>query len=218
MNRVLRYLFLFLVVVTTSCSDEEGQYANLTGSVTFWTKNIGTSNPVVTINGVDATISQNYSSTPSCGASGCATFALAPGTYQYTAFGNQSWSGYITISSEGDCVTQELINNTSSYGNATFWTQTDLGCGGIIVYINGTNGTISSYYSSKPSCGSYGCANFSLPVGTYPFTASCNTYNWEGEIEITSGDCSTMRLYVSDKSSDNQSETPTSKDECSNSK
>lgn len=218
MNRVLRYLFLFLVVITTSCSDEEGQYANLTGTVTFWTKNIGGTNPVVTLNGNEATISQNYSSAPICNASGCATFALAPGTYQYTASGSQSWSGYITISSDGDCVTQELVNNSSSYANAIFWTQTDLGCGNISVYIHGTSGTISGHYSSTPSCGSYGCANFYLPVGTYTFTATCITYNWEGEIEITEGDCSTMMLYLGDKSSDKQSESITSKDQCQNSK
>lgn len=214
MTKSLRYLLLLFIVIIASCSDEEGQYADVSATVTFWTKNTGSSLPNVTINGKNATITQSYTSAPLCDAYGCATFILAPGTYQYTATGDQSWSGYITVTASDECLTQELVVTPSAYGDGTFWTQTDLGCGNITVIINGVSRIISSYYASRPSCGSYGCANFNLPVGTYPFTASCNSYNWEGEIEITDGGCSTMRLYVGDKSSNNQTSFPPAKDEC----
>lgn len=214
MTKSLRYLLLLFIVIIASCSDEEGQYADVSATVTFWTKHIGSSLPNVTINGKNAKIIETYTSAPSCDAYGCATFTLAPGTYQYTATGDQNWSGYITVTASDECLTQELVITPTAYGDATFWTQTDLGCGTITVTINGISRYISSYYASKPSCGSYGCANFNLPVGTYTFTVSCNTYNGDGEIEVTDGGCSTMRFYIGDKSSNNQISNPLAKDEC----
>ena len=84
-------------------------------------------------------------------------------------------------------------NNT---GRATFWTNSDLGCGSISVTCSSQSGTITSYYSSgTPSCGASGCANFTLPPGTYSFSASCTNKTWNGTITVTQGGCSTMRLY-----------------------
>lgn len=83
-------------------------------------------------------------------------------------------------------------NNT---GTATFWVNSDLGCGSITVNCNNQSGTITSYYSSAPNCGASGCANFTLPPGTYNFTASCTNKTWNGSITVTSGGCSRMRLY-----------------------
>ncbi|MDX1902639.1 MAG: hypothetical protein SFU27_00660 [Thermonemataceae bacterium] len=87
-------------------------------------------------------------------------------------------------------------NNNSTIGSATFWTQTDLGCGSITVSCGGTTQTITSYYSSgNPGCSASGCANFSLAPGTYNYSASCSSYTWDGTITVTAGNCSTMRLY-----------------------
>lgn len=81
-------------------------------------------------------------------------------------------------------------------GNATFWVQTDLGCGNITVVLNGTSGVISNYYSSNPSCNASGSANFELPAGTYSYSASCTNLTWNGTITITNGGCSTMQLTL----------------------
>lgn len=81
-------------------------------------------------------------------------------------------------------------------GEITFWIQNDLGCGNIYVTLEGQgSGTITSYYSSSPSCGASGCANFSVPAGTYTFSASCDGYTWNSTISVTDGQCSKMQLY-----------------------
>lgn len=81
-------------------------------------------------------------------------------------------------------------------GSVMFWTATDHSCGPISVTINGQSGTVSSYYSSgTPSCGASGCANFTLPVGTYSYTASCSGYSWgNSSITVTEGGCFKMKL------------------------
>ena len=58
-----------------------------TGSVTFWTSSTAYGNITVVIGGGLGTgvVSAVLSSTPLCGASGCATFNLPPGIYSYTA-------------------------------------------------------------------------------------------------------------------------------------
>lgn len=76
-----------------------GQYATLgacqaacgsqqTGQVVFW-ENTTTFGPCpatnVTISGYTQQITQTSTTTPSCGAAGCATFTLNPGTYSYSA-------------------------------------------------------------------------------------------------------------------------------------
>jgi hypothetical protein len=84
---------------------------------------------------------------------------------------------------------------SSNTGNAMFWTSSDLGCGNITVNLSGSSGAISQYYSSgAPSCGSGGCANFTLPPGTYSFTASCTNKTWSGSININIDGCSRLQL------------------------
>jgi len=64
------------------------------------------------------------------------------------------------------------------------------------VNIDGQQGTITEYYSSgTPSCGAAGCATFSLPPGTYAFTASSSLSNWSGNVTVTSNNCLTWLLY-----------------------
>lgn len=95
-----------------------------------------------------------------------------------------------------NCVNLSGDNSSSTDGNVLFWVSSDLGCGKITVSINGKSGTISQYYSSgNPNCGDSGNANFTLPVGTYEFTASCSDNIWESTITVTAGGCSKMRLY-----------------------
>jgi hypothetical protein len=80
-------------------------------------------------------------------------------------------------------------------GSLTVWSQVDHGCGNISVTVNGSTQIVSSYYSSgAPSCGSSGCANFTLNPGTYSISASCSSYTWNATLSVTAGGCSTLKL------------------------
>lgn len=87
------------------------------------------------------------------------------------------------------------INNGScSYeGSATFWYSSAGTNATVIVHTNGGNFTETIngnyYYNSAPACGSLYCANFTLPVGTYNFTASSSFHNWSGIVYITANSC-----------------------------
>jgi hypothetical protein len=77
----------------------------------FWTRsdqNCGTI--TVTISGQTRSITSYYSSgAPSCGASGCATFTLAPGTYSYTATcDTYNWGPTTITVTEDGCFKMEL--------------------------------------------------------------------------------------------------------------
>lgn len=75
-----------------------------TGSAMFWTSSdLGCGNISVSLSSSSGTISQYYSSgTPECGASGCANFTLAPGTYNFTAScSSKNWSGSINVTEDG---------------------------------------------------------------------------------------------------------------------
>jgi len=107
-------------------------------------------------------------------------------------------SSNATYSSYSECEAYCSGGSSTSYGDVTFWTENDLGCGNITVYVNGYSSTISSYYyNGLSSCNSSGCANFSLPAGTYSFTASCTGYSWNGgTVTVTSNGCVTMELTL----------------------
>ena len=63
------------------------------------------------------------------------------------------------------------------------------------VSINGLSGQVTQYYaSSTPTCGSAGCATFSLPVGNYAYSAASSFTSWQGTVAITSGGCVTVLL------------------------
>lgn len=83
----------------------------------------------------------------------------------------------------------------STTGKVMFWVSSDLGCGPISVSLNGSSGTITSYYSNNsPDCGGNGCANFTLPPGNYSYSASCSNGTWNGSVLITSGGCYKIKL------------------------
>lgn len=82
-----------------------------TGQVMFWTAtNWGCGTITVNCNGQSRTITSYYSGgAPStCGASGCATFAFAPGTYSFSAScSGRTWNGTVTVTS-GGCLKMQL--------------------------------------------------------------------------------------------------------------
>ena len=92
-------------------SGTSGNGGTSNGQAMFWiSSDLGCGNISVSLNGTSRSISSFYSSgTPGCGASGCATFTLAPGTYSYTAScSGYSWTGRtVTVSSNG-CSTIQL--------------------------------------------------------------------------------------------------------------
>lgn len=78
-------------------------------------------------------------------------------------------------------------------GKVVFWINKNVY--GITVTINGQMGYITKYYQDyNPTCGSDGCATFTLPVGSYSFHATNNSLDWNGNISITSNGCSPMLL------------------------
>ncbi len=59
------------------------------------------------------------------------------------------------------------------------------------VNIGGKTGSITSYYSTSPSCGASGCAIFTLPIGSYSYSAS-STFGlstWSGTVTVTKNGC-----------------------------
>ena len=174
-----------------------GGGGSTTGQGMFWINtDQGCGNITVVCNGITRTISSFYASAPSCGASGCATFDLSPGTYSYSAScTGKTWNGNITITA-GGCSKVQLTSSGggSTTGQGMFWTATNHGCGPINVVCNGITRTISSYYASMPACGASGCANFNLSPGTYSYSASCSGYTWNGNITITAGGCSRIQF------------------------
>ncbi len=88
--------------------------------------------------------------------------------------------------------------NGSNTGDLVFWTQSDLGCGPINVSLNGVGSTnITGFFSGgAPDCSNNsGGGNFNdLAPGTYSFTASCSTLNWNGTVTIQEGVCTQQEL------------------------
>jgi hypothetical protein len=87
-------------------------------------------------------------------------------------------------------------NGSCKYeGNVTFWFNKNQSMA--TVTINGQVGYISKYYPSyNPECGSDGCANFTLPIGEYTYTATSTPNNiWSGKIVVSNKKCSRVLLY-----------------------
>lgn len=85
-------------------------------------------------------------------------------------------------------------NGTCEYeGNVTFWYNSN--GSSATVTVGGETGYISQYYSTyNPSCGSTGCANFTLPVGSYSYFAASTWSTWNGTVTVTKNGCSLMLL------------------------
>ena len=93
----------------------------------------------------------------------------------------------------------------TAVGNLTFFTEWDT-LGIITVIINGVNingmkGYITSYAPfGLDYCGENGCANFSLPVGIYTYSAnSTSGHHWGTDVDginikVTKGGCNKFKL------------------------
>ena len=85
-------------------------------------------------------------------------------------------------------------NGTCEYeGDVTFWYNSN--GTSATVKVGGKTGYITSYYSTyNPTCGSSGCANFTLPIGSYSYTASSTWSTWSGTVTVTKNGCMLMLL------------------------
>lgn len=189
--------------------DDDGGSGDGTGEVLFWLRSdIGCGNIDVTVDNQTKTITSYYTSgAPDCGASGCATFTLEPGSYNFSAScSGETWSGSVSVT-DGGCYKMELTGSDggdgdggdggSSTGSAIFWTGYDHGCGPITVTLGSYSNTISVYYTSGgPDCGEDGNANFyNLDPGTYSWSATCGDYSWgPGTLTVDGGGCAKMKL------------------------
>jgi hypothetical protein len=62
-------------------------------------------------------------------------------------------------------------------GNVTFFFSSNMANATVIIH--GDTGIITGYYSgAPPQCGAVGCANFTLPAGTYTYTAQSSQKTW----------------------------------------
>jgi hypothetical protein len=90
----------------------------------------------------------------------------------------------------------EKDNSSCIYkGNAVFWTNVNFG-ENIEVTVNGQTALITAYYSTAPTCGGSGCANFLFAPATYAFSAQTvsGSYTWNGNVVINSKGCSSLQL------------------------
>lgn len=80
------------------------------GEVTFWTNTNFYGNIFVSIDNANANITSYYNYQPNCGAQGCATFTLLPGTYDFYAQDSylDTWNGTVTVTNQG-CL-MDLLN------------------------------------------------------------------------------------------------------------
>jgi hypothetical protein len=78
-------------------------------------------------------------------------------------------------------------------GKAVFW-YNSFGSDATVI-LNGQTQYVTTYYPSyDPDCGSSGCANFTLNVGTYNWSAASSFNTWQGTITITANGCTKMLL------------------------
>jgi hypothetical protein len=85
-------------------------------------------------------------------------------------------------------------SGSTANGSVVFWFDSDLMGGNIKVTINGSTNYISTSYTTSPTCGASGCANFTLPIGSYTYTASSNNDTWSDTVNSTSNGCSKIKL------------------------
>lgn len=90
-------------------------------------------------------------------------------------------------------------NGTCRYeGNVTFWYNTSGTTATVIM--GGQTRYISNYYPTyNPTCGSEGCANFTLEVGTYSYHATSTWSTWNGNVTVRKNGCSLVLLQQAKK-------------------
>jgi len=87
------------------------------------------------------------------------------------------------------------ITVTKPLGKVIFWQNGNPPYDITKVTINGISEYITSDYNSAPTdCTANGCAKFELKPGTYSFTATDGSYNWNGSVTVLLGGCTKLQL------------------------
>jgi hypothetical protein len=191
MKKIVFFSSIAALLLIASCKKDND---NNNGYLTVWTaENCSPNNIVVTVGTQNATMTEYFPGTaPGCRARGCANFNLPAGTYTYSATNTDTtWTGSVTIA-QGTCTFQQLYCNT---GNVTFWV--DSAANNINVTLDGGSSTITTAFpTTLPSCGTAGCANFTLHPGTYTYTAiTASNIGYTGSIKVGNDSCTLVRLY-----------------------
>jgi PKD repeat protein len=110
----------------------------------------------------------------------------APGTYIITL------KAYLGSNSDE---MQNVVTIVHKTGTVSFWQSGTPAYGNTSVLINGSSAVITTDYPSGiTNCSSNGCANFTLPTGTYSFTATDNSFNWSGNVTVLADQCVRFNL------------------------
>ena len=164
---------LYVLVFFTQCKKADIiPAASTTGQGLFWAaSDFGCGNITVTILGSSKLITSPYTTTiPSCGASGCATFDLSPGTYSYVAScSGLNWNGSITITA-GTCSKIQLPSG---------------GGGGGTTPPTVTTPSTTFLASQNVSAGSYGIVTteqFTISTTTTFYFRLASQYNMQAAI------------------------------------
>jgi len=197
MKNIALFSALAAILLIASCrkDDQNNNYNNYPGyNLTFWTATNCSPNPItVTVDSQTAVMTEFFANTiPACGAQGCANFSLPTGTYTYSATnGDTTWTGSVSVT-KGGCTMQQFFCNT---GNVTFWV--DSAANNIKVTLDGGSTHITTAYpTTTPTCGTLGCANFTLHPGTYTYTAiTAANIGYTGSVIIGNDSCTLVRLY-----------------------
>ena len=92
-------------------------------------------------------------------------------------------------------IAQESITVIHKTGNVTFWQSGTPSYDVTAVVINDAAKYITlDAPSGVPDCITNGCANFTLPTGTYSYGASDGNHNWSGSITILADKCVKLQL------------------------
>jgi hypothetical protein len=196
MKKIVLFSAVAATLLIASCKKDNGNnYNNYpTPDITFWTAVNCSPNPItVTVDSQTAMITEYFPNTgPTCGNQWCANFSLPTGTYNYTATnGDTTWNGSVSVT-KGVCSTQQLFCAT---GNVTFWV--DSAANNINVTANnGTAPITVAFPTSTPTCGTSGCANFTLHIGTYTYTAiTASNVGYTGSVTVRKDSCTLVKIY-----------------------
>jgi hypothetical protein len=157
------------------------------------------------IDGQNVGTISHYSATTACG-SGDVNVILSAGSHTFSGSsqsGAVTWNFTFTIT-EDQCLPRSLTysggGGGGSTGTAVFYLNQNSPGGTVTVNCGGQTKYITTYFAGAPGCNNANAANFTLPVGTYNYTAQSNTQNWSGTVTVPANTCSQNLLNISSTS------------------
>lgn len=100
-----------------------------------------------------------------------------------------------SLSGNKQSVTNQTVTVEHKTGQVSFWQSGTPSYGITEIIINSVSRYITSDYPDGiPDCNQEGCANFTLPSGTYDYYASDGTYQWNGSVTIVANGCIKFQL------------------------